>query len=373
MLKSSPFLWGYEGQDPRRQLATAKERLYILVLVLLCAGTALWFLATLAAGASSVTSTAALVFVAIFNAASVWAVVTKRLRLWLVEESVWLVNSVLVIFALLFGIYWADLAVQSRLAVVGSYLWLPVIYATIFATNDTKGALLRSVPVYVLILLISLPQALRRLSGSEELGAGTSLLLGLYLVNAVLICVLYFFGTLRDWALETAVVIERMRLMADNDSLTGLANRRYTELMLEEEIKYAQRYDTPLSVIIFDVDNFKSVNDTYGHNIGDAILSRLAELIQNNSRGSDVLGRWGGEEFLIASPHASLQDALLMSERLAEKLRETDFETVGRVSASFGVATLGPGDSTTTLIQRADAALYQAKKLGKDRVFSEEV
>lgn len=152
------------------------------------------------------------------------------------------------------------------------------------------------------------------------------------------------------------------------DQLTQLYNRSYLDKTLHREVTRFQRYGTPLSIIMIDLDYFKEVNDVYGHLSGDAVLVEIARILKTNIRVTDILGRWGGEEFMIICVQNSGDEAV----RLAEKLRLTialhPFSDVGTKTASFGVTSIEENDNELSLVQRVDTALYRAKKLGRNRV-----
>ena len=181
-------------------------------------------------------------------------------------------------------------------------------------------------------------------------------------------------------SLQTAVDLMRIRtLEAENvtDSLTQVFNRRYLERRLDEEVARSKRYGFDLSVLMLDIDHFKSVNDTYGHRAGDDALSALGSLIKISLREADVVARYGGEEFLLICGSTAIEEARLMAERLRQlvesrRLDITDHSGAGRsiqISISIGAAGLGGGiDSKDTLIQAADRALYRAKQEGRNRV-----
>ncbi|MFM9012834.1 MAG: GGDEF domain-containing protein, partial [Gemmatimonadota bacterium] len=124
----------------------------------------------------------------------------------------------------------------------------------------------------------------------------------------------------------------------------------------------------PLSVILVDLDDFKRVNDTYGHNAGDDVLRGVARLLQQRGRLSDTVGRWGGEEFVLVCPGTTLLEAHALAESLRERIASRDFSGVGRRTASLGVATARPGETPDALLARADEALYEAKSAGRNRV-----
>lgn len=161
---------------------------------------------------------------------------------------------------------------------------------------------------------------------------------------------------------------EKMSLLATTDSLTGIANRREFNLQLEKEIDRARRYDTPLSLIMYDIDNFKQINDTFGHDVGDTILTEVTEVIKKKIRSHDLLARWGGEEFMILMPEADQNDGMQAAEKLRKSVEDTLFEQVGRMTISFGVTAFSKDDDSDDLLKRADNALYQAKDNGRNRV-----
>jgi diguanylate cyclase (GGDEF)-like protein len=162
---------------------------------------------------------------------------------------------------------------------------------------------------------------------------------------------------------------DRIITLTCTDPLTGIANRRIFRESLDGAISFAQRQHTPLSIIMVDLDDFKSVNDNFGHNAGDLVLQAFAGLLRENSRQEDLAARWGGEEFIMMLPGSSAQAATVLCGRLRRRWEETDCPDFGiSLTASFGVAAYQPGETSDTLIGRADAALYEAKRLGKNQV-----
>ena len=172
-------------------------------------------------------------------------------------------------------------------------------------------------------------------------------------------------------ALENARLHEAAALQAISDELTGLANRRHCEERLLAEIARSERYDTPLGVIVGDIDEFKAANDTHGHAFGDLVLRRFADVLRGTLRDVDLIGRWGGEEFLIVLPETTLDGAIEAAERIrtgfaAVELGPEDARVT--MTASFGVAGFVPGSDALELVRAADDALYDAKRRGKNRV-----
>ena len=164
---------------------------------------------------------------------------------------------------------------------------------------------------------------------------------------------------------------EELDRISRTDLLTGLMNRRGALEALEKEVHRANRSKRPFVVIIADVDHFKRVNDTYGHDAGDAVLVELAGTFMECLRLEDLCARWGGEELVVLCPDSHLDQALILAERIRQAVRDHDFDTGRRQTVSIGVATLGPSDDIDQLLNRADQALYIGKSSGRDRVCSE--
>ena len=161
---------------------------------------------------------------------------------------------------------------------------------------------------------------------------------------------------------------ERLKQLSTTDILTGIYNRMAFNDFLDAELERARRYNTGMSLIMFDIDHFKSVNDTYGHLVGDDVLKALVHVVQQSIRKMDILARWGGEEFMILVPEAALEAALELAERLLEEIEAYDFSTAGKITVSIGVTTYRDGDYADSIITRVDNALYKAKENGRNRI-----
>jgi len=157
---------------------------------------------------------------------------------------------------------------------------------------------------------------------------------------------------------------------ASTDSLTGLANRRGGRELLEREVRRASRYDRPLSLILFDLDRFKAVNDRYGHAAGDRVLRAVARAAARAVRDTDRVIRWGGEEFVVVCAETGQNEAGQLAERLRRRIERLRLGRQRLVTASFGVATFCAGEDAAALSERADKALYRAKHGGRNRVVS---
>jgi two-component system cell cycle response regulator len=165
---------------------------------------------------------------------------------------------------------------------------------------------------------------------------------------------------------------ERLREIAITDGLTRLYNRRYFMEMAEKAFKEALENELPLSVAMMDVDHFKRVNDTYGHAAGDEVLRMVAEVCRKSTRGNDILGRYGGEEFVLLMRNTPISGAVIAAERIRQAVADTSIETpsgVVKVTISIGVAQLNDRiDRLDRLLSLADEALYRAKESGRNKV-----
>lgn len=166
-------------------------------------------------------------------------------------------------------------------------------------------------------------------------------------------------------ALENARKYSEARALADLDALTGVHNRRYFHETLAREVARAHRYHRRLAVIVFDLDDFKAINDRVGHLAGDAVLAEAAQRMLTVVRSADIACRVGGDEFAIVLPESSAEEAELLAGRIARAIAVRPISGAGTLELSAGVAELRPGDRPNDLFERADEALYRAKELGK--------
>jgi diguanylate cyclase (GGDEF)-like protein len=171
---------------------------------------------------------------------------------------------------------------------------------------------------------------------------------------------------------ESSEELERLNDLlarqATTDSLTGISNRLKFGDTLNAEISRSRRYALPLSLIMFDIDHFKGINDTYGHLAGDGVLVGLAALVSKNVRAHDLFARWGGEEFMIMVTNSSLDNARMFADKLRHMIEQCLFRGGIRVTCSFGVAQFLHDESDDRFIQRVDDALYLAKARGRNRL-----
>ncbi|MCX8021562.1 MAG: GGDEF domain-containing protein [Syntrophorhabdaceae bacterium] len=162
--------------------------------------------------------------------------------------------------------------------------------------------------------------------------------------------------------------LNTVKRIMNKDHLTGILNRRAFEKALKREISFAIRHKLPLSLVIVDIDHFKKINDTYGHETGDLVLKRFAKTLEKYIREEDILGRIGGEEFVLLLPNTDVKHALYASERIRQKVERLKISGIkGNITASFGITELSPSDDMKSLLKRADDALYEAKRNGRNR------
>ena len=165
------------------------------------------------------------------------------------------------------------------------------------------------------------------------------------------------------------VLSNKLSNMAYTDSLTHIYNRLHFAHFLDSEIDKVKRYGGTFSIIFFDLDHFKRVNDTYGHSMGDEVLEQITKIVSSANRSADIFARYGGEEFIILAPETDLSGAMIHAERLRHDIEKFTFNTVGHLTSSFGVTEFRPEtDTIEKLLDRVDAALYQAKDYGRNRV-----
>jgi len=177
-------------------------------------------------------------------------------------------------------------------------------------------------------------------------------------------------GLIEDITLERELKeqYKKVKRLSQTDHLTGLFNRQKLDEKLDYEINRATRYDSFFSIIILDLDLFKVVNDTYGHQVGDIVLTEVSKILQQYTREIDVIGRWGGEEFMVICPETDGEGAEKLAENLRFMIEQQSFSVIGKKTASFGVSSYNQSDHVSTILDRADKALYQAKEQGRNRV-----
>ncbi|HVG23102.1 MAG TPA: GGDEF domain-containing protein [Thermoanaerobaculia bacterium] len=184
--------------------------------------------------------------------------------------------------------------------------------------------------------------------------------------------ILDIFATQVSMLLDTIRTREKIRNLADTDDLTGIWNRRYFRRQLPQEIERARTFGVPLSLLLFDIDEFKQINDSFGHVLGDVVLSELCGCVRETVRPTDIVARYGGDEFVVILPHTDLGGAQAVAERILRRVRAltipTDEEGAIQCSVSIGLAEYHRDDAVANdLVRRADERLYTSKRSGKNR------
>jgi diguanylate cyclase (GGDEF)-like protein/PAS domain S-box-containing protein len=177
----------------------------------------------------------------------------------------------------------------------------------------------------------------------------------------------YVISIARDISMLKAMN-ENLTRMANTDNLTGIYNRHKFEEMYKAEIERVLRYESPLSMIMVDIDYFKRVNDTYGHDVGDYVIKSMVDVVKKMIRNTDIFVRWGGEEFIILCPETDSASAALLAEKLRGSIEKTTLEKVENITCSFGVTSYVKKENENSFIKRLDSALYRAKDEGRNRV-----
>ena len=166
---------------------------------------------------------------------------------------------------------------------------------------------------------------------------------------------------------DTINMKKQLQHIAETDRLTQVFNRTKFDDELKKQIAWAGLTNSYFGLIMLDLDHFKEVNDTYGHDVGDKVLKTTVELLHKSIRKSDILARWGGEEFMIITPQIQNNDLLSMVESLRTAIEDNKHDQAGTVTASFGASMLTPNDNIKSLLKRVDKALYRSKNCGRNR------
>lgn len=252
------------------------------------------------------------------------------------------------------------------LAYVESWYWMMVgVWAVSFLAFSFRLALFLNVAVYTATVSVIVTNTWLK-AGSDVFHELLSGLLASNFRFAAVLAILVVLGYVKQqWVLvEQEAML--LRSMAHVDALTGLPNRRRSSEVLHDALANARG---PVSVILFDLDGFKQINDRFGHHVGDDVLRSLGRLARRSVRSSDTVGRWGGEEFVVISPDTDLAEGARLAQRLCHDLAAHRMPHGLTVTGSFGVAERRPGETAEELMMRADRALYAAKAHGKNTVY----
>jgi diguanylate cyclase (GGDEF)-like protein len=206
------------------------------------------------------------------------------------------------------------------------------------------------------------------LEGMSGLSRGFFTLLSMFQLVGLSACVLYLQNYTSKHEQQVLRTNEKLQSMVIRDGMTGLFNRTFMEQLIADAINRSKRSNSPLSLLMIDVDHFKQVNDTYGHNAGDELLTRLSRLLNDNKRSTDYLGRWGGDELILLLTDTNLQGARYVAEKLCSLVKEHAIPLRTPITISVGASEHIQDEDLKSFIGRADAALYRAKRSGRNRV-----
>ncbi|MEX2324609.1 MAG: GGDEF domain-containing protein [Nitriliruptoraceae bacterium] len=342
----------------------AVRRAYLVTL-----GAPLLFVVTiwLVAGAPTVFVRLVLPLVAAVLACTLIGVLLRRLRLDLVGPVMFGLAVVVLFGRLLLWRLGVLPEAGSLTDPLAEAVWLALIFPLGFVVFGVRRGLQVSVLLYVAFIGVAGDVLIAAITAGS-IDIRFLLAIGLPAIFAALIGLLWLFSTRLERLAHEQARAEMFAEQALTDALTGVANRRKLEDHLDRLLADPQGSTEPFAVVLVDLDRFKRVNDVFGHTVGDEVLIEVTARMRAQVRADDVVGRWGGEEFLLLAPQTTLEDAAALAERCRRHIAEQDMPEVGRVTASFGVATFEPGDSARTLVRRADLALYTAKEEGRNRV-----
>ncbi len=246
--------------------------------------------------------------------------------------------------------------------------WFLLLYVLALLMFESRRRLLiGSLVFFAASLILGLTHSILEWQSNGNV-ADLYLLGRFYLANAAYILLLLVSVRLNEEYIRMRTLAETMTHLAHTDPLIQIANRRELDETIAREINRATRHHQPLAIILFDLDDFKEVNDAHGHDVGDTVLKEVARTVRKLLRIPDLLGRWGGEEFLIVAPQTNSAQARGLAERLQHAIANSLLENVGSITASFGVAEYRLEESPEDWFNRADEALYTAKQGGRNPV-----
>ena len=246
-------------------------------------------------------------------------------------------------------------------------LWAPLIYVAVFVFLERPKSIIISLLIYTTLLI---PNLVRVFFDLTSIRGDPIFYIMLHMIcsHPFYITSLMFVENMGRLLIETKDEVSAIKAVADLDFLTQIPNRRVMSVLIEAYLGQDREAGSCFALILLDIDHFKKVNDTYGHDIGDQVLISSAEIIKQNLRAQDVCGRWGGEEFIVVLGKVDLAEAAKLAERLRIAFEKFEHPKVGEVTISLGVTLSCSDDTRESLLQRADKALYQAKAQGRNQV-----
>ncbi len=293
---------------------------------------------------------------------------SERVALRRVEVALYVSGGTAILLGMLDLLFLNDTLEASLLELTGAQYWaFSVLLVFGFVMFDRRGGQWLAAGLYLTSLGLALAAILRESARGTLSAVPVIYLLRMHVFLAATLLLVVLVASLRE---QLHRALERAQLLgtrAMTDPLTGAANRYAAEERFTTEVADAERRSRPLSVVMLDIDHFKQVNDTHGHDVGDEVLIAVARILARQVRPRDLVARWGGEEFLLVLPEADLDAAIEIAERCRRAL-EAARPAGLEVTATFGVAELGADEPARGAVRRADVALYEGKHAGRNRV-----
>ncbi len=259
---------------------------------------------------------------------------------------------------------------QLIMLAAGHYWAIGILIVVGFVMFDHNKGIAAGLTIITLSVLIAATGVWVDMRAGLASGETMIYLVRIHLFLVLLLGLTGAATTLRDKLKDALIRADVLQQLVNTDMLTGLANRRAAEKFLSEQASAVARYDRKVSVILADVDYFKQVNDRFGHAAGDAVLEGISKILLNAVRDTDLVARWGGEEFLIVAQEISVYNGKDLARRCAKAVAGTPIAGIN-VTMSFGVSELTAQDSVDNVLSRADTLLYRAKNSGRNRIYSD--
>ncbi len=291
------------------------------------------------------------------------------LHLLLIKKNIELASIVATIVLLFFLLIFSFVNKNNGFGLVWT-LCYPLFVVPILGTKNG----LKMISAFYLLLI---PMAYYGIGTWDYGNWDNTSFLRFVLASFTVVFIAYFFESTTVKAYNTImkirdkekIYLKELKSLSITDQLTGLHNRRYFDENFALEQMKVERYGHSLCLIMIDIDHFKSVNDQFGHQVGDTVLREFASLLKNRVRGSDILARWGGEEFIVLLPATKIEDGEIIAEDIRQVVETYSFFQIGKLTTSIGLSEVCGGNSNKRqAIQNADTALYQAKEAGRNRI-----